>query len=121
MKKLIEFFSKVFEHKGVQIARSSDKNSKIQRNFAEKLSPNPSPRGNGSWILQESQKAVGLIQLDQTLDLMAKAQNQWIKTEPDRFSLLIKGFEDRFTHFTLSFFSISLLSLTLLSSSPVYG
>jgi hypothetical protein len=94
----------------VQIARSSDKNSKKQRNYAGTLSPNPSPGGSGSWILQESQKAVGLIQLDQTLDLMDRAQNQWTKTEPDRFSLLIKGFEDRFTHFTLSFLSLSLLS-----------
>jgi hypothetical protein len=28
--------------------------------------------GNGSWILQESKKAVGLIQLDQPLDLTAR-------------------------------------------------
>jgi hypothetical protein len=32
---------------------------------------------NGSWILRESQKAVGLIQLDQPLDLTARTQSQW--------------------------------------------
>jgi hypothetical protein len=81
----------VFEHIGMQIARSSDKNSKKQRINAESLSPNPGPRGNGSWIHQESKKAVGLIQLDQTLDLTARAQDQWTKTEPDRSSHLYKG------------------------------
>jgi hypothetical protein len=72
MKKLIGIFNKVFEHKGVQIARSSDKHSKNRGTSQENQAQTQAQGRDGSWILQESQKAVGLIQLDQSLDLMAR-------------------------------------------------
>jgi hypothetical protein len=70
----LEFLTKFFEHKGVQIARSSDKNSKNRGTSQENQAQTQAQGGNGSWILQESQKSVGLIQSNKTLDLTVPRQ-----------------------------------------------
>jgi hypothetical protein len=63
-----------------------------------------------------------LIQLDQPLDLTARMQSQWSKTEPNRFSLLIKDLEDRFNHFVPLFLSLSMkLSPSLTRFSVIFS
>jgi hypothetical protein len=68
----------------------------------------PRPKGNGSWIYQESRKVVGSIQLDQTLDLTARTQNQQVKVEPDRSNCLYKRLWTGSIHSSLSLLSLLL-------------
>jgi hypothetical protein len=85
-KNVLEFFVKKIDAQEVPEAESRgvhSKKIKEQRNTARNQGPGPYPNRLGS---QGETAAVGLIQLDQALDLTAKMQIKRTRTEPDRFS-----------------------------------
>jgi hypothetical protein len=89
----------------VQLSKYNVEIARKSRKGRRKPQPKPRPKRNGSWIHQESKKAVGLIQLDQTLDLTARTQNQKAKAEPDRSNSLYKRLWTGSIHSSLSLLS----------------
>jgi hypothetical protein len=75
-RKFLGIFYQSFEHIEVQTTRNSIEIAKKQRKTQETQTKAQAQREGGSWIHREATEAVGLIHLDQTLDLMARMQGQ---------------------------------------------